>query len=1378
MKNSKINSKSKLKIIIMSLMAIFVIFGSLGACSAVSTNDKIIVSLAPQTQQVYEGQQVQMDVWVNNSNITVEGFESTFAYDANNLKLTNIQLSDLANTAGLKDVQVASNSISLAWMGGGITETNFSVATLTFETYKNSTNEILLRNIDLTTNNGLSTLPIPEHILNGNVEILESNPNITEVTILPEPIYEGIVTLDVESKVTYPGFANESMDVNFSLNDKNYTMNYDTTSKSFKVQVPDLVLGVGTLSGKVSAQSAKKVAQKDVSIVVTTPDIEIGEITVDNPYYSTPAKITVPLSNKGSATLSNNETYTISVYADSTLLKTVKVNPLAVGETQDVVVDWTAEKPSTKIIAQLSFDDENTANNKVLKTIEVTEKPISVNLTENISTVKAGEYFNISIDLNKLDGFRNPQGFEFVLNFDKNLVSCEDSKFQVLEGDINLKLIDINNDKGTIQYSIITNGINEDSTVAKAKFKALKPGNLILGLKNVSISDKSSEFNNIEVNNTTVEIIGSDIEINSIIPDSYNIGQKVILDVEVANNGHVDVTKPFKVLLYVDANNPIEKTIESLEVGATETLQFEWANNARTNTLITIVADESNAVLEESESNNRISKSVKVVDDAINVYTAKEDTEGNSFIFTLNAKDVAEYRKCAGFEGTLNLKNLVVKNYTLSGNFSNYNAETGYFGGFNFTENKYDEFELANFVLEIVNTSKPYCVNITGIDLSDEQSNSYGNVTFNTTSIIGGAIIRSSENVGGDNLVINANGNTIEYVEGEILWSTATEYMPAGNRIGLQIVGLEGVDTSNSKIKVGDIESKWDEVKGINNTLYYYPIVTEENREFTITAVWNNVSTQVFKIVIDDNVALESLVIPEELAQATTTGADTQLKGVTPDVSKAGYVTVDLTTSTLENLNETAAGQVYPEFDGSQETCPVWLGLVVPLPENAKKAVLLNGDEEDYYDESTGIFYVSVGEKTTADGQPSDKQADYIKFVPYEENEIVEYTFKFMDDYDNPISVQTLDVKVISEGIVDNFVEETIGDKKIDCPSTGTINTTPVYKNEEFNVSEVSFGDEDNLYIPLVKDIKVPANTLAKIEKLNKQAEEIKNKKVSTKEDIEQILNNSLNNITEVLNDGFTVSDFEYKAEQAGNTVNSKLTFKALNDGSKGVTILRVPTGNLKLDEITVDTGSKNITLKEKDFNSTVGWYRMLNNGVVELTLVKDPVITMKLTSALPVTDSGSSSSGSSGGSRHHSTSDSITTSSMISDSKIVYANLDKSYAKSLKSSICECTEDLKINDDTIIVGGPLANALTKAYMNQFPVSITNSNPGENKGIIQMMTIKSEGTGIVTEYNVVLLAGSDRFGTQAAVEYFKSLSEVPEEPIYVEWVDGEAKKIN
>ena len=48
---------------------------------------------------------------------------------------------------------------------------------------------------------------------------------------------------------------------------------------------------------------------------------------------------------------------------------------------------------------------------------------------------------------------------------------------------------------------------------------------------------------------------------------------------------------------------------------------------------------------------------------------------------------------------------------------------------------------------------------------------------------------------------------------------------------------------------------------------------------------------------------------------------------------------------------------------------------------------------------------------------------------------------------------------------------------------------------------------------------------------------------------------------------------------------------------------------------------------------------------------------------------------------------------------------------------------------------------------------------------------------IINGHTVILLAGSDRYGTKAAVEYFKTLDNLPDEPIFVEWKDGKAVKI-
>ena len=107
--------------------------------------------------------------------------------------------------------------------------------------------------------------------------------------------------------------------------------------------------------------------------------------------------------------------------------------------------------------------------------------------------------------------------------------------------------------------------------------------------------------------------------------------------------------------------------------------------------------------------------------------------------------------------------------------------------------------------------------------------------------------------------------------------------------------------------------------------------------------------------------------------------------------------------------------------------------------------------------------------------------------------------------------------------------------------------------------------------------------------------------------------------------------------------------------------------------------------------------------------------------------------------------------------------------AKNLKNNPLLTDKELEIKEDTILVGGPVANPLTNKYTWTFKVKITNDNPGTNKGVIQKQLING--------HTVILLAGSDRYGTKAAVEYFKTLDDIPNEPIFVQWKDGKAVKI-
>jgi S-layer protein (TIGR01564 family) len=111
----------------------------------------------------------------------------------------------------------------------------------------------------------------------------------------------------------------------------------------------------------------------------------------------------------------------------------------------------------------------------------------------------------------------------------------------------------------------------------------------------------------------------------------------------------------------------------------------------------------------------------------------------------------------------------------------------------------------------------------------------------------------------------------------------------------------------------------------------------------------------------------------------------------------------------------------------------------------------------------------------------------------------------------------------------------------------------------------------------------------------------------------------------------------------------------------------------------------------------------------------------------------------------------------------------DNLSAKYLKTKLLLTNQLLDINENVILIGGPVVNPIVKKYIWTFKVRISNDYPGAHRGVIQKQLING--------HTVILLAGSDRWGTKASVEYFKTLNDLPDEPIFVEWKDGKAVKI-
>ncbi|MFU8652941.1 PKD domain-containing protein [Methanotorris formicicus] len=144
---------------------------------------EVIVELSPSNVSVNVGESFNLILLVKNvpSSTKCGGFEATIDYDKSLLNLTNIQLSNTANTAGLKTVDVSGGKISLMWFSNN-PYGNFTIATLTFKALSNGTTMVKLKEKDTPTSvsdeNGIK---YDINIINANISINSTGNNITKI---------------------------------------------------------------------------------------------------------------------------------------------------------------------------------------------------------------------------------------------------------------------------------------------------------------------------------------------------------------------------------------------------------------------------------------------------------------------------------------------------------------------------------------------------------------------------------------------------------------------------------------------------------------------------------------------------------------------------------------------------------------------------------------------------------------------------------------------------------------------------------------------------------------------------------------------------------------------------------------------------------------------------------------------------------------------------------------------------------------------------------------------------------------------------------------------------------------------------------------------
>ncbi|MBP2201217.1 hypothetical protein J3E07_000615 [Methanococcus voltae] len=391
-------------------------------------------------------------------------------------------------------------------------------------------------------------------------------------------------------------------------------------------------------------------------------------------------------------------------------------------------------------------------------------------------------------------------------------------------------------------------------------------------------------------------------------------------------------------------------------------------------------------------------------------------------------------------------------------------------------------------------------------------------------------------------------------------------------------------------------------------------------------------------------------------------------------------------------------------------------------------------------------------------------------------------------------------VKLLYITILNNTIKKALGNQTsnitIEDEVWGDIKSGGIRElnNSNISLTEITVKNE-TLVLPKLQNVSVviTAESIESMDEISNSSNLINISNVTTEEELETIVYNIINKTKVITNSGFNISNMTLKTTSKDNKVKSEIKFTAENTTKKGYTIMRLPIGDLKLTEVLIIEGTEVTKLKENDYNSTLGWYRIINNNVVEITLIQDPEVSLVFESLLPSSPDTPTPNYNEGGDidrRRHGSSEVSTITletgqvvsklvgTMLSKARIIIgADTDINAAKLLslnyeykKTESAYGTDSITINSDTLIVGGPMANPLANKYDRYYTIHITNDNPGKDTGIIQ--------THKINGYQVIYIAGSDRVGTKVAVQYYLNMSENVTEPLKIKLINGKPMLIN
>ncbi|XRP96555.1 CARDB domain-containing protein [Methanocaldococcus sp. 16A] len=972
--------------------------------------------------------------------------------------------------------------------------------------------------------------------------------------------------------------------------------------------------------------------------------------------------------------------------------------------------------------------------------VKVLYKPIADLLVPEIINAEFGDNVTVPITVapkvnetvNVIKGY---------LSYDKNM----------------LKPVNVSSNVGNVffnsssDYFEISNINQSTNFTINITYNVINVGNTTVKLDNVYMEDINGSYvKDISSNATTIVIPGPDL-VAEIIPVSLKAYTNNTIPILVKNIGERNVTGNFSVKLLVDTNEIGTYTINGLNVGETKEVNFTFMPTEEKNYTLCVLVDCNNDVKEIDENNNKYVDELYATEEPISVnlisstnLTKTEET----FEVSITLNNITSDRPAKAIEGVLT----------------------------------YD-----SGVLD--------CINFTFlINASEENGTLLENITYEKGKVIFklmDGIINSST------VVAIAKFKAIDVGNSDIGLSNLVVSDIHGYKFNKVLTNNVNVVVQGPNIKITDIN--------ISNPLIYR-IPTTIN--ITIT---NNGHQEAkpFDIVLyaDAN----------EIGKVTVDGLNiSQSKTIvfnwTPDDIKTFTIVAVVDPSNAVKEENESDNKLVKKINVIE--IPVWVNVynTTPVINGTFNATIeVNGINERLcsgYDgklifknlKIENIELIGINNYTINNSELIFSGYNFTKLGTFK---IANITFRIIDENKSYSAILKCVVLSDKDGYKFEkvFINNTILDESLQKVFEGLcIESDVLDKVDIDNVKLESVGDinitvlpvkigdiVDELTIPKVSEnitINITDDVIIKINSILNDAKTLEEitKSVDDEVELNKTLDMILENIEPLLCEGFNITNkTKEEPKEIGNKLISTIKFKAENSSNKGFVIVRIPVGELKVENIVVNNGTANITLKENDANSNVGWYKYVGNGVIEVILIKDPEVSITLTKTLPVIQTTTTAYYYSGGGSHHTAIElysdvaqdikSTKIKEFVHKAKLIIGSkIDMNLsAKCLKNESELINNALEIKEDCILIGGPVANPLTKKYMWTFPVKVTNDYPGKHKGVIEKQ--------IINGHTVILLAGSDRWGTKAAVEYFKQLDDIPDEPIFVEWKDGKAIKI-